>query len=191
MMRQFFLILCTCASVHLVQGQTEQISHDSEPVSEDAEHEAKGEHVLTLGLGHTHIAQSKQEGKTQYLVAPSWSLSYEYYLSHRWAVGLQTELIMESFIIENSDEDEIERNFPLAIIPIGVYKASEHIGFLIGIGEEFAEGENLPLTRLGVFGVFKIPGEWEVGAELVWDSKWNHYNSWTLGFTVGKILGKR
>jgi hypothetical protein len=32
-----------------------------------------------------------------------------------------------------------------------------------------------------------MPKQYEVGIALVWDNKWNYYNSWGVAFTVGKL----
>ncbi|ARV10582.1 hypothetical protein BTO05_13405 [Winogradskyella sp. PC-19] len=47
------------------------------------------------------------------------------------------------------------------------------------------------MTRLGAEYGFHLPGNWEIGAALVWDAKWNYYNSWGLALTVSKNMAKK
>lgn len=155
-----------------------------------AEHGLKGTHRLTLGLGHTHISEGKVDGKTQWLTMPSWSLNYDYWLSDKWAIGLQNDLILETFIIENDREELIERAYPISIVPLALYKAVKHVTLLGGIGVEIAKGQNLTTTRLGFEYGIHLPKDWEIGAALVWDGKWKYYNSWSLAFTVSRIWPK-
>jgi hypothetical protein len=60
----------------------------------------EGASRLTIGLGHTHVSAGKIDGDTKWLALPSWSLNYDYWLSNKFAIGIQNDLILESFIIE-------------------------------------------------------------------------------------------
>ncbi len=151
----------------------------------------KGSHRLTMGLGHTHVSRGKIDGDTKWLALASWSFNYDYWLSNKFAIGLQSDLILETFIIENNSNEFIERKYPFTLVPVAVYKTGKHFSLLGGVGMEFSEGHNLFLTRIGMEYGFHLPKNWEVGAALVWDGKWNYYNSWGLAFTVSKIWSKK
>ncbi len=152
-----------------------------------ASHGMKGSSRLTLGLGHTHVSEGKVEGKKEWIVMPSWSLNYDYWLSDKWAVGVQTDLLLETFLIENNEDELIERKHPLSVVPVALYKAGKNLTLFGGIGAEFSKGQNLFTTRLGLEYGFHLPKNWEVGASMLWDGKWNYYNSWSLAFTVSRI----
>ena len=92
------------------------------------------------------------------------------------ALGLQSDLIVESFVIEDCSEELIERKYPFTLVPVAMYKPGKHWTFLIGAGMEFSEGHNLGMTRLGVEYGLHLPRNWEAGIALVWDGKWNYYN---------------
>lgn len=152
-----------------------------------AAHGMKGANRLTLGLGHTHVSEGKVDGRTEWIVMPSWSLNYDYWVSNKWAVGLQTDLLLETFVIENHEEELIERKHPLAVVPVALYKAGKNLTLFGGIGIEFSSAQNLSTTRLGFEYGFHMPKNWEVGAAMLWDGKLNYYNSWSLTFTISKI----
>lgn len=154
-------------------------------------HGMKGSSRLTLGLGHTHISEGKVDGDTQWLSITSWSLNYDYWLSDKWAIGLQNDLLIEEFIIEDHDGEFIERNYPVAVVPVALFKPGKRLTFIGGVGAEFSKGHNLALTRLGMEYGFHLPKNWEVGVAAVWDNKWNYYNSWGLAFTVSRIWPKK
>lgn len=151
----------------------------------------KGSSRLTLGLGHAHTSQGKVDGEIQWLALPSWSLNYDYWISDQWAIGLQNDLILESFIIVHGVDEELERTKPLAVVPIALFKPGAHFTFLGGVGVEFAHEKNLTLTRVGAEYGRHLPKNWEVGVAAVWDGKWNFYNSWGLAFTASKIFSKK
>jgi hypothetical protein len=150
-------------------------------------HGMKGSHRLTLGLGHTHVSKGKIDGDTKWLALASWSLNYDYWLSNKLAIGLQQDLILESFVIEDDKGEFIERNYPWAIVPVVIYKTGKHFSLLGGVGAEYSHGHTLALTRLGFEYGWHLPKNWEVGIAAVWDNKWNYYNSWGLTFTFSKI----
>lgn len=181
------LVLLGLSSEHTCLAQ----AHPEQPeASHSTHHGMKGSHRITLGLGHTHISNGQVDGKTKWLATASWSINYDYWLSDKWAIGLQNDIILESFIIEHGDEELLERKYPWAIVPVAIYKPGKRLSLLGGVGAEFSSGHNLTLTRLGMEYGFHLPKNWEVGAALVWDNKWNYYNSWGIAFTVSKIFAK-
>jgi hypothetical protein len=160
--------------------------------AEGKSHEAmKGASRLTLGLGHTHVAEGEVDGKTKWLPLASWSLNYDYWFSNKWAIGLQSDIILESFVIKNKEEELIERSYPISLVPVAIYKAGEHLSIFAGVGAEFAKEKNITMTRLGLDYGFHLPNNWEIGASVLWDGKWNYYNSWGIAFTVSKIWPKK
>jgi hypothetical protein len=152
--------------------------------------EKKGASRLTVGLGHTHVSEGKVNGKTEWLALPSWTLNYDYWLSDKVAIGLQNDLILESFFIEHGNEELLERSYPIASVPVVLYKASNRLIVVAGVGAEFTKESTLTMTRLGLEYGFHLPNNWEVGTALVWDNKWNYYNSWGIALTFSKIWPK-
>lgn len=150
----------------------------------------KSSHRLSFGLGHTSISEGRQNGQTQWLPLASWSLNYDYWLNNKWAIGLQNDWILETFVVKQKSGSVIERKNPIAVIPVGMYKLSGHWTAVFGAGLEFSHGHNLGLTRLGAEYGVHLPKHTEVGVALVWDNKWNYYNSWGIAFTVGKLWTK-
>ncbi|MGL6269525.1 MAG: hypothetical protein ACRC2O_16445 [Chitinophagaceae bacterium] len=186
-MKQLRLIF---SAFMLIFATTAIAQHTKEHATENA-HSMKGASRLSLGLGHTHISEGKVDGETQWLTTASWSFNYDYWISNKWAIGLQTDLIIETFIIENHEEELIERSYPWTFVPVAIFKPGKHLSIIAGVGAEFSKGHNLAMTRLGIEYGFHLPKNWEVGAALVWDEKWNYYNSWGIAFTVSKIWPKK
>lgn len=180
----------TLVSLMMVIATTTLAQQTPEHGSE-VTHGMKGASRLTLGLGHTHVSEGKVDGKTQWLPLASWSFNYDYWISNKWAIGLQNDWIMETFIIEDHEKELIERSNPISVVPVAIFKPGKHWSFIGGIGIEFAKGNNLMMTRLGLEYGWHLPKNWEVGAALIWDGKWNYYNSYGLAFTVSKIWPKK
>ena len=157
--------------------------------AEEGHHSIAGRHRITLALGHTHVSQGEIEGDTEWLVAASWALNYDYWITDRWALGLQNEVLLEQFAIEHGGEELLEREYPVAVIPTVLFKPLEWLTLLAGVGREFASAEDLTLTRLGAEAGWHVAADWEVGAALVWDNKWDYYDSWGLSFGISRFLG--
>lgn len=154
------------------------------------DHSLQGSHRLTLGLGHTHLSQGEIAGRTEWVPIASWTLNYDYWLSDTWAIGLQNDWILETFIVKGRSNHEIERKRPWAMVPVAIFKWSPHWGLVGGVGAEFSPGHTLAMTRIGVEYGRHIPGHWEAGIAAVWDGKWGYYNSWGLAFTFSKLWKK-
>ena len=153
---------------------------------------AKGNHRVTLGLGHSFMSKGRNnEGKTVWLPVPSWSLNYDYWISNRWALGLQTDLVTETFEVEESDGQSLERERPVALVLAAIFKPGRHFSFIAGGGIEFEHERNLGLSRLGIEYGLELPKQWEAGVALIWDNKWNYYNSWAIEFTFAKLFRKK
>lgn len=163
----------------------------AQEASAEAHHGMQGTHRITLGLGHTQISQGQVAGDTRWLAAASWSLNYDYWLGNRWAVGLQNDVILEQFIIEHGDEAELERSYPVAVVPVVLFKPTRVLALIGGAGVEYASGEAIGLTRLGFELGWHVGRHWEVGGAIVWDNKWGYYNSWGIVFNASWLLSRK
>ena len=151
-----------------------------------------GTHRITLGGGHTHLSKGKNaEGKTGWLAVPSWSLSYDFWVTNKWAIGLQTDIVMENSIVKEEGGSELERKKPFAVVPVAIFKPSRHFSLIGGTGIELEKEDNLALTRLGIEYGWELPNAWETGITVMWDNKWGHYNSWALEFSFSKLFFHR
>ena len=165
----------------------------TQPVPETADHNRmRGTHRLSLMLGHTHISKGVQaDGRRQWLALAAWGLKYDYWLSDRWAVGLHTDVILETFAVEEhlrSDAGVLERRYPVGLAGVGTYKPTQHSSFLFGAGGEFAQTGTLFLNRLGYEWGTHLPKQWELSVEVAYDFRWGAYDSWTLAIGISKLL---
>lgn len=150
----------------------------------------KPHHSLGFVVGHTHISEGSKDGDKKWLTFPSFALDYNYVFSPNWSIGLHNDLIIESFKVETSDGEILERSSPFASAIVGGYKPGKHFTFQAGLGGEFAKEENFALTRLGVEYGLEIRNGWEFIANVVYDIKWNAYDSWAIGAGISKSFGK-
>jgi hypothetical protein len=151
----------------------------------------KGTHRLSVLIGHSHLSHGIMEnGKRGWTVIPSWGFDYDYWISNHWALGLQNDMMIESFKVETHEDVVIERTTPFSSIATVVFKPKEHVGFVAGMGGEFAKEENFAVTRLGIESGWDIKNKWEFAITLAYDVKWNGYDTWVIGIGISKLLKK-
>jgi len=147
-------------------------------------------HSISALLSHTIIQDGIRDGKTERIAFPSFTFDYNFVFSPKWRVGLHNDVILQDFIVENKDGNELERSEPFATVLVGGYKPGKHFTFEAGMGYELAKEEDLFLTRIGTEYSLELPREWELVANVVYDMKWNAYDSFTFGVGVSKSFGK-
>ncbi|MCL6259817.1 hypothetical protein M3O96_12005 [Aquiflexum sp. TKW24L] len=147
----------------------------------------KSKHRVSITMGHTHIPAGEMDSKKKVLAVPSWGLDYNYQLNRKWAVGIHSDFITETFtVIDFEGDKEFERERPLTMTLVGIYKPHERWSFLAGTGYEIAKEENLSLLRLGIERGWEIEKEWEVFVTLQYDLKFSVYDSWMIGIGFSK-----
>ena len=176
------VIAYPCLSQHL----EEETDHQ-----EEAEHHSFKHHKLALIISHTHVPKGIHSADNQStLIIPSWGFNYEYWFNPKWALGLHNDMEISTYIIDEGESSELERERPLIISLVGIYKPIHHLILLVGGGREFENNENFWIIRMGIEYEFELNNHWDLAPSLVFDLKEDVYDSWTLGITVGKRFGK-
>ena len=122
---------------------------------------------------------------------PSYELNYTYELTKKWGVGLHTDFIFEEFNVEHISDgngNPLERTTPIAPVVVGIYKPWKYLGFIAGLGGEFAKQENFFILRLGIEYGYPIHQDWLLVGGLTNDIKINGYNSFSLGIGVARMF---
>jgi hypothetical protein len=159
--------------------------HAAEPVAEEHPH-----HEVGLMIAHTVVSQGIDiNGDRTWMVLPSWGLNYNYWLSRHWAIGLHTDLITETFKVdedlhEGEEKPTVERTRPIAPAVMVSWKPRKHVSMLLGCGEEFAKEGDLFLMRAGVEYTIHLGGAWETSGSFAYDFRFNAYDSYTFGIGV-------
>ncbi|HEV8272601.1 MAG TPA: hypothetical protein VGQ04_14920, partial [Chitinophagaceae bacterium] len=87
-MKKKFRILAF--TIFLISTVTAQEPEKKEEVAQ------KGTHRFTLVLGHSHLSEGIQDnGKKGWKAVPSTGIDYDYWLGNHWALGVQTDVVIE------------------------------------------------------------------------------------------------
>ena len=113
------------------------------PILAQEEHHAETEvslkrHKLGLFTGNTliHGVHNTHTGKEQYILAPTFGLDYEYWLSHKWAIGTYNEVAFLNIEVEQDHEVFVKRETGMLFSRVVVYEAFPRFSIFAGTGVE-------------------------------------------------------
>jgi len=180
---QLLSILLVYLNLAFLQGIATAQEHQSA-------HDQHGfmHHRVALMIAHTHVPGARTGSQGSAVIVPSWGLNYEYWLNHQWAVGIHSDMEIATYIIESHESTEIERERPIIISTVGLFKPVHQIVLIAGVGQEIEKHENLWVFRFGIDYEFELNDGWDLSPSLIYDIKESLYDSWTLGLSVGKRL---
>jgi hypothetical protein len=178
-MRKVILSIIICFSVLFAFSQTHHIdSH-----REDESHRSFPHFRVAALIGHTLIPE-EHAGKN--FVIPSWGLDLEYWFGPYWGLGLHNDLEIETFVILNGAEGDLERRYPLVTTLDLLYKPWKGLVLQFGPGIEFEPSENFALLRVGIEYEFELTHHWDIAPTFFYDTRLSEYQTWSLALGVGK-----
>lgn len=140
---------------------------------------------IAVIISHTSIPSSEQPER---LFIPSWGLDLEYWINENWGIGSHNDIEVESFFVRLEGEEFIERRFPLVTT---LEILAKHWGGLVlqaGPGLEFEKEKNYGLFRFGLEYEFEFGNHWDLAPTLFYDSRFNAFDTWSIGLGVGKMF---
>ncbi|PQB05578.1 hypothetical protein [Aureitalea marina] len=157
------------------------------------EHEESKEehnrHAIVVGIGHAAVLQGVRDGEVGNLYIPSFLVQYNYRISEKFALGLNIDVLIENFAIEDREGLEVERERPVATILVGGYELGSGFSLLLGGGVEWEKNENYGLIRFGFDYTHPLGDKgFEFLATLNSDILFGGYNTINLGLGVGKTF---
>ena len=128
------LKIFTVAFVLLSSNLTFAQEHETS-LNESHDTQEGPKHIISVELGHNHLSDGFVDGEKHWLTVPSWSVNYIYMFNHKFGIGLQTDMIVESFKVVSKDSKnnlDIERTFPVSFVGIAGYKPVHFLFLFIG-----------------------------------------------------------
>ncbi len=148
-------------------------------------------HKIGLFLGNTliHEVRNTQTGKEQYVLAPTFGIDYEYWISHKWAIGTYNELAFLNIEVEKNEEEYIKRENVLLFSGVIVFEPFERFSIFAGTGIETDPNETFWIGYFGVEYAFIKSDGWEVAISTGYINK-EIYDGFTFGVVIGRRFGK-
>ena len=154
--------------------------------SQSPEFERESKHILGLALAHSHSQQGVTEGKNQWLSIPSFEFSYNYRLNHKFMIGIHTDILLETFLVEDPEGELVERDYPFSVILVATYMISPNLGLEVGVGEEISGGESLTLGKLGLEYIYPLKDGFELIGLIGYDFVIDTYDTFNYGIGISK-----
>ena len=108
-------------------------------------------------------------------------------ISEKVGIGLNVDVLIETFAIEDRDGIEVERERPVATILVGDYEIGKRFALVVGAGVEWEKNENYGLLRFGLDYAHPLGDKgFEFLATFTSDILFGGYNTINLGLGVGK-----
>ncbi|MDX2046860.1 MAG: hypothetical protein SFU87_08740 [Chitinophagaceae bacterium] len=154
----------------------------------DKENENPLHHRVSVVFSQSHIpAANETNVKKQIFIAPVLGVNYELWFNRKWAVGLHNDFTMETFNVKKSSGSEIiERDYPVLITLVALYKPVKHWSFFAGPGKEFEKNESFHVIKTGIEYGITILKTWEIGFGFEYDIKLKGYSTWQAGIGFSK-----
>lgn len=173
-------VICMLHGFSHAQGINEQTENREE-------HKPKIRGAIMMANAHVPHAT---EGGKKIAVIPTWGFDVDYFFHSRWSVALQGDIKLQSFEVEDNNV-QLERTNPVAFTTVLHYHALRHWSFYAGPGYEFEEHKNLWLFKIGTEYSFEITENFEIGLNLMYETKEEVYDAWTFGIAFNKKLWEK
>ena len=184
----FALVLCGVPSGASAQEPTAPSPTADAAESDSEEMSEEGRHELNLSLSHVHVPSGASDtGRTEWLTVAGWGFNYNYWVNSRWAVGVHTDLTIESLVVvvagDDSDEGGIRRSRPVAPALMLSWKPANAWTVSAGAGREFDPEGDLNLFRVGAEFGRPLTAGWEATAGVAIDIRPSAHG--TIMFSLG------
>ena len=155
------------------------------------EHESGEEdfkrHKIIFMYGTTWVPQGDPHGERPGLmVVPTLGVDYEFWLTHKIALGVLNDFELSSYVVEGHEGEEFEREYAYVLVVAFIYEPIPNLSLFLGPGGEFEKNHNFFVFRVGAEYGIPIRNHWDVGFSVSYDYK-DEYDS--VGF--GVLFGKR
>ena len=164
-------------------GQEQEAAAEQEPGEQ--EEDFKRHKVLFLyatGWVRQGDPSPEREGV---LVVPTLGIDYEFWINHKFAISVQNDFELSSYVIETHDGEEVDREFAYLVAATFVYEPIANLSLFLGPGYEFEASNSFFVFRVG--GAYGIPirNHWDVGFTVTYDHK-DVYDAVSFGVLFGK-----
>lgn len=161
--------------------------HDDEQHGDD---HAFSPHRLSLLTGYGLISGAIDEnGDAVPKIIPVIGLDYDYWFNHKIGLGLQNDLELISYAVQDDNQDYLVRNNAFVISLVFIYEPVNNWALFVGPGYEIETHHSFPLLKIGTEFGKTFEGGWGLGVAIALDIK-EVNSSLTLGLVASKRFGK-
>ncbi|AZQ61265.1 hypothetical protein EI427_03220 [Flammeovirga pectinis] len=170
-------------------GQEEEHSTKKMHGREEAHGKLK-HHRIALIWAHGYVPKAI-DNKDQTVIIPVIGLDYEYWFSHKFAIGLSNDIELTNYVIENHEGEELEREYSYVGAIMGIFEVAPLWVVAVGPGVEIEKNQNFFVAKINIEREFPIAGVgWDVTPMFSYEVKTSNghgvYDAFNLGIGIGK-----
>jgi hypothetical protein len=155
---------------------------NAQPQDKDHEKGSDDRGFRLVGIiGHTLVNNEELDN----VFVPSWGLDIEYWFNNTWGIGLHNDVEIETFVVKNSENNEIERVNPLVLTIDALYHLGNGFVITLGPGVELERQESYYLIRVGIEYEKHISPSLYLLPNFFLDQRFDGYNTWNIGLGIG------
>ena len=140
-----------------------------------------------FGIGHSYLPSGSHSGSDiKVLVIPTIGLDLQYWFNPKFGLALKNEFEIISYVIESEDGDEIETEYPLISVLVGMYKLKNGPTFYLGAGIEYEKSHSFFIVKAGIEYELEIGRHWDVTPEFYYFNKDADFGGIGFAITFGK-----
>lgn len=160
-------------------------SHDHREVHE-VHHEFKHWRIAG-GIGISLLPAGNHESEpVSVLAIPTIGLDFQYWFNPKFGLGLKNEFEIVTYVLQDENSSELEREYPLISVLVGMYKLRNGPTFYFGGGIEYEKSKNFFIVKAGVEYELEIGNHWDVTPEVYYFNKDFDFGGMGLSITFGK-----
>ncbi|MFY1047564.1 hypothetical protein [Chryseobacterium sp. GP-SGM7] len=159
-------------------------------MNDDDDEDFKKKIGVSTVMGHAIIKNNKKNKKN--FSAPTLGINLNYWITQKWSLGLHSDLIFENFVIEENngsrEKSYLEREYPLSINAVVIYKPLKSLGIMGGAGKEFSKSKNLTMIVVGLEYFYELSKKWEIGLSVTYEMKLKSYDTLMIGLGITRFF---
>jgi hypothetical protein len=183
------LVFAACVVAVPWKRAASQAERAPEPAAVE---ESPRRHKLALLQATSWVPQGRdpETGAKQTVLAPTYGIAYEYWLTDRFALGTYDDVEFINISVEGEDGELLRRENVVVLSGVLVWEPRRPWTVAVGSGAEIDNHETLWIGRIGAEYAFELPNAWELAVSAGYVNK-DVYDAVSLGLTVGRRFGPR
>ena len=146
---------------------------------------------LGFSMLHAYLpAGSHEEQNKSLFVVPAIGLELFYTINPRWGIIWTNEVTMQSYLVNNEKEDNLEREFPVVSAIVANYHIGKRFYINAGPGIEIEKHKSFFIFRAGMEYELLIAEGWDVVPAIHYETKQGKFGTVYLGITIARHFGK-
>lgn len=167
----------------------ENHEHVDEHTEINSEHHEFKSWRIAGGIGISLLpAGNHDSDPVSVLAIPTLGLDFQYWFNPKFGLALKNEFEIVTYVLQDENSSELEREYPLISVLVGMYKIHNGPSFYLGGGIEYEKHKNFFIVKAGAEYELEIGNHWDVTPEIYYFNKDFDFGGVGLTITFGKRL---